>query len=838
MKGDFTRQTFRGRNHYRGVLQQQGRVQLDADWNEQVLLQAHLDRLAAQDMIGAQGAPEQTAGMAIVGPDGKPPASPLAAEDLRISPGHFYVAGILCENEDLVPLASQPDLPGVPLPEDQGGYVAFLDVWPELVTAVERPALREVALGGPDTATRVRTVWQVRLRPEDEPQPPPVGAGQLRARAESSGEVTSPCDVPAGAGYQRLDNQLYRVEIRDPGDPGTATFLWSRENGSVTARLTKLDGNDLTLDSAGRDDRLSFATGWVEVTDAGRMLRGERGFLGSIGQVQGTVVSVAEWSGGTAPQPGDLDLGASAIVRRWESGPLPVVLPATPDDWIGLESGVQIQFRDTGFRTGDYWLIPARTANLEDVSAVPGLAGNVDWPNEDSGPAYQPPEGVRHAYADIAGLELAGTGWTVTDRRTVFLPITELADETDVGYAGGDGQQVLPGNALPQPLEVSVTRRGAGVPGAVVRFEAADADGRLAAAAADLAGSTVHAVDVPADGDGVARCWWYPANDTGRPAQRVTARWLDRTGQPADPLIDFSAAFALASGIGFDPAGCARLAGADTVQAAVSTLAATAALIPAGGDGQDGRAGTDLPQPVTVRVRTRCGNPVPGAVVRFSVASGAVAPNDPVAADAGTSVEIQADPNGSADCWWHLGGEMPVQTLTAVLLAGDAPDPAAEPLTFVAGVVPGDALHVTGVTLTGSGAALPNDATVAASGLAGGLMVLLDGPPDPDAVTGKPVLTVTLDVPYPLSRADQAHWGNQAFGTVPLTLAGQAGVGTAGGPPGVTWTPTAAAQAMLGRLFDLLNRARSGNQVLCRLALDKRATGGAGYTQWNWLVPG
>ena len=43
MKGDFTRVTFRSRNHYRGVLQQQGRVQLDADWNEQVDLQAHID---------------------------------------------------------------------------------------------------------------------------------------------------------------------------------------------------------------------------------------------------------------------------------------------------------------------------------------------------------------------------------------------------------------------------------------------------------------------------------------------------------------------------------------------------------------------------------------------------------------------------------------------------------------------------------------------------------------------------------------------------------------------------------------------------------------------------
>ncbi|HEX3531938.1 MAG TPA: DUF6519 domain-containing protein, partial [Thermoanaerobaculia bacterium] len=35
MKGDFSRDTFRKRKHYNRVRMQQGRVQLDADWNEQ-----------------------------------------------------------------------------------------------------------------------------------------------------------------------------------------------------------------------------------------------------------------------------------------------------------------------------------------------------------------------------------------------------------------------------------------------------------------------------------------------------------------------------------------------------------------------------------------------------------------------------------------------------------------------------------------------------------------------------------------------------------------------------------------------------------------------------------
>ena len=36
MKGDFSRLTFDPTKHFSGVRMQQGRVQLDADWNEQL----------------------------------------------------------------------------------------------------------------------------------------------------------------------------------------------------------------------------------------------------------------------------------------------------------------------------------------------------------------------------------------------------------------------------------------------------------------------------------------------------------------------------------------------------------------------------------------------------------------------------------------------------------------------------------------------------------------------------------------------------------------------------------------------------------------------------------
>ena len=44
LKGDLSRHTFERLKHYAGVLHQQGRVWLDSDWNDEVLLQLNLLR--------------------------------------------------------------------------------------------------------------------------------------------------------------------------------------------------------------------------------------------------------------------------------------------------------------------------------------------------------------------------------------------------------------------------------------------------------------------------------------------------------------------------------------------------------------------------------------------------------------------------------------------------------------------------------------------------------------------------------------------------------------------------------------------------------------------------
>jgi photosystem II stability/assembly factor-like uncharacterized protein len=66
MKGDFSRDGFRPENHHTGVRMQQGRVLLDADWNEQVDIDADRTRGLAADIIGPCGVPAHGGGSAIL----------------------------------------------------------------------------------------------------------------------------------------------------------------------------------------------------------------------------------------------------------------------------------------------------------------------------------------------------------------------------------------------------------------------------------------------------------------------------------------------------------------------------------------------------------------------------------------------------------------------------------------------------------------------------------------------------------------------------------------------------------------------------------------------------
>lgn len=416
MPGDYTRFTHRPAQGYNSVLMQQGRVQLDSDWNEQAdILQRRL-RVQALDTFGPCAVPEPTTPdafklTALVGP----PA------DLAIGGGRLYLDGLLAEifaGEGFSYLSQKyyPDPPALPL---SGEAIAYLDLWEREVTSIEDPELLEKALGGPDTTTRRQTVWQVKWHALADATCGidlnalfPPSAGRLTTTAIAPPASNDPCILSPSGGYRGLENRLYRVEVHRPGALGTARFKWSRDNASIVSRVDDLavSGTQtrLTVARIGRDKVLRFSVGdWVEVTDDYRELMGESGEMAQVTDTNEAALTLT--LDRTLPTSTGRAFGASATeikarhtrVRKWDQ--------QSPGNSLGtdglmtasganlhLEDGVFVQLGlnpATGeFKVGDYWVFATRTA---DASVEP-LTG-------------APPRGIEHHYCPLATLQWVGT---------------------------------------------------------------------------------------------------------------------------------------------------------------------------------------------------------------------------------------------------------------------------------------------------------------------------------------------------------------------------------------------------------------------------------------------
>jgi hypothetical protein len=464
MKGDFSRDSFDRFKHFRRVLMQQGRVQLDADWNEQVSILLHYIQTLAADIIGPYAGPEgDNFGFAIKANSKK--------ADFSIGKGRYYVNGILCENDAECSYLHQPNLPSLSAPELKSGksYVVYLDVWERHITFLEDDDIREKALGGADTATRGKTVWQVKVKELAVTNPTCLnGAGLLekemvlstaclRASAKRDQEKWEPCLVEPEARYRGPENQLYRVEVHEGGsikpqskvhadcNPSghqpvhedgsmeqqpkpTPTFKWSRENGSVAFPIKKKimsNENDTVtfeLENLGRDDRFGLAVNdLVEFENDDSVNMNEAKSLLQVQKVDCFEMTV------TLKRTVDIPsaLGTHALLRRWDQKKsatdvvIPIVESSNDDNgWLELEDGIKIQFKPGGiYRTGDYWLIPARTA-----------LGDVEW-DEDK---FMPPRGVMHHLAPLAIVSVEENG-SVTLKNDCRCTFSSLPDNCTYG---------------------------------------------------------------------------------------------------------------------------------------------------------------------------------------------------------------------------------------------------------------------------------------------------------------------------------------------------------------------------------------------------------------------
>ncbi|MGE5217805.1 MAG: DUF6519 domain-containing protein [Chloroflexota bacterium] len=465
MSGDYSRVRFDPKNDFSAVLMQQGRVQLDSDWNELAALLDRRWRAETTDIIGRGTVPKET-------PDGF--RIQIAASGLTIGRGRIYVDGLLAENHGKAPLEfdavlaeqrgtlavpydEQPYFPNVavvaPAPTTGGPHLVYVDVWRREVTFLEDLNLVEKAVGI-DTTTRWQTVWQVKILANVGSSATcgsPLEAwngliapsdGRLSSAAVGVPTNVDPCLLPPSGGYRGLENRLYRVEIHDGGPSGTATFKWSRDNASVATSVTAITALDkLTVASVGRDSVMHFKIGdWIEVTDDWLEFARQPGVspqpAGVLAQIKNiddanriiTLVSPIPANVFGTDAQGNTDPARHTRVRRWDQsgqvrdtngnllvdlnapgakGVIPV--PATGTS-IVLEDGVQITF-DTpaggNYKIGDYWNFAARTADasVEELKQAPPL-------------------GVHHHFSRLALVTFPSS---VTDCRTLWPP--EVAGE-------------------------------------------------------------------------------------------------------------------------------------------------------------------------------------------------------------------------------------------------------------------------------------------------------------------------------------------------------------------------------------------------------------------------
>jgi hypothetical protein len=451
------------------------------------------------------------------------------APGIRIGKGRCYNHGVLCENEQEIPFSQQPGYPGAIEPHGfhrSNDFLFYLDTWDRFITAVEDPDIREVALGGPDTAARTQTVWQVKWVPESEEK--------LFFRIlESSGQLK------ARHNPERIlhDNRLYRVEIHNPGgminapasqafypvlevepvdsspnqvsikswqggsdqwQPGQyvkfighengtanqsppvmiteidhksglltlealpveaaagnifrlfpiATFKWSRENGTVVFPIKSLENRTLILDDPyGYGSSLNKGD-WVEVVDDDYVLEGRAAHLCCIRDIEATprgnlMITLQP------PPPRDVgkDPDKHPLVRLWsqkdkrfkednlenrENEQLLTggVIPVWGGQWIELEEGIQVYFDGGGiYHHGDYWWIPARSADNE-----------IQWPCDNHEPVSLPPHGIKHHYAPLAVVEHRHHQFFVKkDLRHIFPPLISQHYKTSFNHQPNAG---------------------------------------------------------------------------------------------------------------------------------------------------------------------------------------------------------------------------------------------------------------------------------------------------------------------------------------------------------------------------------------------------------------
>jgi hypothetical protein len=426
MAGDRARVSFDPSRKWRGLIAQQGRVTLEADWNEAAAIDQERDRLATLDIVGTVATPDQGYGVAAAPP-------PATAGDLTIGPGTLYLGGERLNLDAPVTYSAQPDWldfstdplwvpPAVPAAAAPPNELVYLLASEQEVSAVEDTALADVALGGPDTMQRQRILQHFVRQPTQSSTcddawsafVSSLAARGLRFDAESmmlestatlqvSFTTTpgppSPCQPVATGGYLGADNQMIRVMVTSVDGTGVPTVVWGFDDASFLYRVTAA-----TYDSGSGNTTITLASAPVDsyhypvAGQAVELLR-DAAELVDAGNAASPAGYIASPSGFVSPLAASYDPTLMQLVisgqppadyltaatpqlylRVWQST---TAAPSTVATELGT-TGVQVTLTsDTVFHVGDFWRFAVRPLQ----SAIVYPARYLEAP--------QPPDGPR-----------------------------------------------------------------------------------------------------------------------------------------------------------------------------------------------------------------------------------------------------------------------------------------------------------------------------------------------------------------------------------------------------------------------------------------------------------
>ena len=441
MGSDRARTTYNEKRQYRRVVHQQGRVSLEADLNEAQEILAETTRRQVIEIVGPMGVPAGSDGYAI---GVVAEATAKAPRDLTIGQGVFYLGGLrVYQGVGDLRYTTQSEHDWVegptPAPDADGdSELVYLRLREQEVSAVEDVTLLDPALGGPDTAQRVRLVARVgRYGHANPKEGPTVAFHELKKHWASRGITVDPVDmrlrrsarlqVSFAPAYQGPDNQMVRIQIATPADSGEAPsqIVWAYDDASALYRVDAISGTShktLKIVPAPVDAAHQPKVGQViEILFAAASLGGDDYAAETCGFVT-TVTGAYDAGAGTIvveDLPFEEGCGPKALfVRPWES--LQTFTPGTPlslVDGVGNDTGLAVTLtstRDAPAIAGDYWSFAVRPATP-----------TILYPGRYFAP--QPPDGPREWACPLALID-----WTCSrpiDCRPSFGTLTETSHE-------------------------------------------------------------------------------------------------------------------------------------------------------------------------------------------------------------------------------------------------------------------------------------------------------------------------------------------------------------------------------------------------------------------------